>query len=179
MRFTRFKMRLAGTMVLAVALVGGPALSAQAAPGNNKQQFFLNSPEGSNKTTVTATGVFNGVGKDVAVNETFEEGDNGKFTFTGEDKFVFKQGKLFLSLEGKGRFKFDEANCSGRGEGQGSYDITGGTGIFEGAKGGGHFTFDFAFAGKQTEDGCKEENSSGVFFAKLMGNLKLHGAMAA
>lgn len=163
-------------LVAVVGLLVGPE-AALAAPSTN-QQFFLNSPEGSTEVTVTAVGVFNGVGEDIVIDETFEEGKNGKFTFTGNDEFVFDEGRLFVSIDGRGRFEFNEETCSGSGTGRGTYDITGGKGLFKKAKGGGTFTFDFAFTGERVDGECVEEESSGVFFAKLMGKLKLKGSMA-
>ena len=171
------KLRLmVGALVTVVSLLAG---SGAALAEQNTQAFLLNSPQGSETTTVTAVGVFNGVGREEEVSSRFNEGRNGRFTFAIKDSFVFKEGNLFLSIRGAGRTVFNEETCAGRGSGRASYRITNGTGIFDDARGAGRATFDFAFIGEKVNGECVEEDGSGVFFAKLLGTLRLRGSMAA
>ncbi len=110
------KLRLiVGALVTVVSLLAG---SGAALAEHNTQEFLLNSPEGSTKTTVTAVGVFNGVGRDVVISDQFNEGSDGRFTFVSRDKFVFDEGRLFVRIEGAGRTAFNEETCSGRGSGR-------------------------------------------------------------
>lgn len=170
------KLRLiVGALVSVVSLLAG---SGAALAEHNTQEFLLNSPQGTETTTVTAVGVFNGVGEDVEVSGRFNEGRNGRFTFVARDKFVFDEGNLFVRIEGAGRILFNEETCAGRVSGRVSYRITGGTRIFGGARGSGTGTFDTAFVGENVNGECVEEEGSGVFFAELMGTLRLQGAMA-
>jgi len=170
------KLRLiVGALVSVVSLLAG---SGAALAVHNTQEFLLNSVEGTEKTTVIAVGVFNGVGKDVVISDQFNEGSNGRFTFVSRDKFVFDEGRLFVRVEGAGRTTFNEETCAGRGSGRASYRITGGTGVFRGARGAGTATFDFAFVGEKVGGECAEEGGSGVFFAELKGTLRLQAAMA-
>ncbi|MCA1684331.1 MAG: hypothetical protein LC708_04325, partial [Actinobacteria bacterium] len=102
------------SLVGTVVAVGTLALSGGAATAESgSQQFLLNSVDDSRRTTVIATGVFDGVGRDVVVDETFQQGPNGTFSFTSEDRFVFgRQGSLFVSIAGQGTSTIDEENCS-------------------------------------------------------------------
>ncbi len=67
-------------------------------------------------------------------------------------------------------------SCAGTGVGRGTYEITRGTHLFRGATGKATFTFDFAFVGETRNGECVEDHASGVFFAKLTGNLTLSGS---
>ncbi|MCA1684219.1 MAG: hypothetical protein LC708_03735, partial [Actinobacteria bacterium] len=84
-----------------------------------------------------------------------------------------REGSLFVSINGQGTSTIDEENCAFSFSGTATYRITGGTGIFQGARGQGTATFDGAFVG------CERGDEAGVFFAKLMGNLRLRGSIAA
>ncbi len=120
------KLRLIiGSLVTAGGLLAGQGV-AQAAP-NNQESFLFSSPNGSDTTTVVATGVYDGVGKDKVVSETLEEGRNGRFTGVSNDRLVFEEGKLFVRFNTTGRTTFDEETCAVRGSGRVTYRITGGT----------------------------------------------------
>lgn len=161
-----------------VSVVGLLVGSQPALAGPTSQEFLLNTPNGSEKTTVIAVGVFNGVGEDVAISEREKEGPNGRFTFVARDKFVFGEGSLFVRIEGAGRVRFNEETCAGRGSGRASYRFTGGTQLFRNARGAGTATFDFAFVGDKVNGECAEHGGSGVFFAELKGTLRLRGGIA-
>ena len=164
-----------GTLTVALVLAGtsSPALAAE----GGDQQFLLVVPEGTTKGDVVATGVFDGTGREKVVTEEFEEDGTG----TVVTKFVFDEGKVFLTVEiTSSTFEFDEETCAGSGTATGTYAITGGTGIFKKAKGGGEATAEFAFDEEKNDKGeCVEDENSGVFFAKLVGELKLKGSMAS
>ena len=76
-----------------------------------------------------------------------------------------------------GRVTFDEETCAGRGSIRATYRITGGTEIFAGARGTGSGTADFAFVGEKVNGECVEHSGGGVFFAELMGSLRLRGSI--
>ncbi len=126
------KRALAG-VVAAVAAVAVMSGSAGAASGPNSVELRQTSPTG--KITVVSVGVINAVGRDVPLSDT-------------TDKFVYPEGNIFVShkaLDSDDSFKKDD--CVTRHEESGTYKVTGGTGDYRGAEGGGTYEARFVSVG--------------------------------
>lgn len=172
------KKTLVAAIVVGIALVGfaGPA-SAQT---TGRQTFVLSQVGDQPEATVFAAGPIRGVGTDIVVNEEF---DDEAGTFVSEDVLRFRGGDVFVTFTGEAVFEFDPVRCIGRLSGTATYEITGGTGRYTGASGSGSGTFRGTFVGGRNPDGtCSEEEedeSAGVFYARLHGTTVLPGARAA
>ena len=158
------KKTLAAVAVAVAALIG---LAGPAVADTGRQEIILFSGPGQEEATVIAIGPIFGVGTDVVLNEEF---DDEAGTFVSEDELVFPQGSAFTTFSGTASFDLNPLTCVGQGGGNADFDITGGTGAYQGAAGNGSGTFRFLFVGQRTAEGCVEsEDDPGFFFAHLSG----------
>ena len=158
------KKALASLAVAVGVLVGlaGPALA-----DTGRQELILFAGPGEEEPTVFAIGPISGTGTDVVLDEEFNE-ETG--TFVSEDALEFPQGTAFTTFSGTAEFEMNPVTCVARGGGDAAFDITGGTGHYEGASGSGSGTFRFLSVGQRTDEGCVEsEDDPGFFFARLSG----------
>lgn len=131
-----------GMMVMAT----GPASAASA----NQRFVITETPRGE---TFAAIGPISGIGTEVTLSES---GDEDSFRET--TRADFPKGSVFFTINGSTTgFKFNDKTCIGSATGKGTFDITGGTKAYKGAKGSGTFTFRANFTG------CHEDDDEGTF----------------
>ncbi len=159
-------------IVAGIALVGFPGGAAAQTTG--RQTFTLSQIGDQPEATVYATGPIRGVGRDIVVNEEF---DDEAGTFVSEDVLRFRDGDVFVTFTGQATLEFDPESCIGKFTGTATYEITGGTRRYTGASGSGSGTFRGVFVAGRNPDGtCSEDEDDelvSVFFAKLRGSATL------
>ena len=167
---------VAGVLVLGFA---GPAL-ADAGP----QRFVLtfsgplaralaNDPG----RRVIASGVITGVGEE----EFLSQGPGpSPGTFVGASNFVFPEGTVGVEVEGTvAEQHFGPGGCFLRNTISGSFTITGGTGAFAGATGGGTFTGVNLVFGSVSDGGCSADDARLVSSVRLTGTIDVPDQAAA
>ena len=166
------KKALLGAVVVAIALVGFPGGAVAQTPG--RQTFILSQVGDQPEATVYASGPIRGVGRDIVVNEEF---DDEAGTFVSEDILRFRDGDVFVTFTGEAAFDFNPATCVGKFSGTATYEITGGTRRYTGASGSGSGTFRGVFvAGRNPDGSCSEDEDDelvSVFSATLRGSATL------
>lgn len=177
MRTTNATSKALGAILVAVVALTGMSGTALAQSGGN-QRFILvyagpYTAEGGAPGRVVAFGPITGAGD--IVDESFEV-DEETGTFTVVSRLVFPEGDVVLT--GKGEedfFTFDPRTCVGRSRFSGTFEVTGGTGAFEGATGSGTFTGRSTFiADRDPETGeCSEESGRDFNVARLRGDVSL------
>jgi len=138
---------LVGSVAVLLSLFG---LSEPAAAATARQTFLLTELAGEQGITVTAIGPIRGVGTDVVLSE---EEDDETGAIVARDRFDFPQGSVFVTTYVTPEFEFDPRSCVGRGGGRLTYQITGGTGVYEGTTGSGTGTFRVVSVGGRNPDG--------------------------
>lgn len=160
-------------VVLGVLFTGGTAWAEE-------QQNFTLLGVNSETTTVIATGAIIARGVEEVIEETFND-ETGEFTLI--TSFVFEDGTVFATVEATTSFTFNELSCLGRFTGTGTYDITGGSGDFEGATGDGTVKARGTFvAGRNADGSCSDDEADeqfNFFSAQLRGDIASDGAEAA
>lgn len=126
---------LSGAAILVVALVGlAQPASAQISGPFSGVLLFRGTPG-----VVPGTGFFSGAFNAICTESaTVTQGPGG--TFEAIDRFDCPQGTIFNRISGTADFQLDPVSCVARVPQSGTFDITGGTGQFAGASGGGTFT---------------------------------------
>ncbi len=169
---------LVAAFVMGVALMGFPGPASAQTGG--RQTFVLTQIGDQPEATVYAAGPIRGVGRDIVLNEEF---DDEAGTFVSEDVLRFPDGDVFVTFAGQADFEFDPRTCVGRFSGTATYQITGGTERYVGASGSGSGPFRGVFVAGRNPDGtCSEEEDdevANVFFATLGGTATVRGAQAA
>jgi hypothetical protein len=156
---------------LAVAAVGvlcvlaGPAGSASA---DNVEQRWLVLTNPGKPTKVVATGTLNASGTVIDVLTLNPDG-----TFDNLATQVFPDGNLFYHGAGTFEFTVDPRTCIGKGDVVGPFEITGGTGAYEGASGEGVALIDLTFWFDKTETGCSQQPARVHGVAKATGTLDI------
>lgn len=93
---------------------------------------------------------------------------------------TFEEGTLtFLGLFDKEHTDFNDRTCVGVFTTSGRYVVTDGTGIFQGATGGGHLRGRATFVTERTAEGCGEREIFAIAVFHLTGTLNLAGDAAA
>lgn len=163
----RLRQTLAGGVAVLLSLVG---LSEPATATTARQTFLLTELPGEQGITVTAIGPIRGIGTDVVLSE---EEDDETGAIVARDQFDFSQGSVFVTTHVSPEFEFDPRSCVGRGGGALTYEITGGTGAYEGATGSGTGTFRVISVGGRNPDGScspdQEDEVVHVFIVSLTG----------
>jgi hypothetical protein len=163
----RLRQTLAGTVAVLLSLFG---LSESAAAATARQTFLLTQLPGEQGITVTAIGPIRAVGTDVVLSE---EEDEETGVIVARDRFDFAEGSLFVTTYVTPEFEFDPRSCVGRGGGGLTYEITGGTGAYEGATGSGTGTFRVVSVGGRNPDGScspdQEDEVVHLFIVTLTG----------
>ena len=138
--------RAAAAAVGVLCILAGQTGSVSA--GTNDQRWLVLTRPGE-PTHVVATGTVNASG---TVTDAFTLNPDG--TFDNLATQVFPDGNLFFHASGTFAFTLNPRTCQGEGDVVGPFEITGGTGAYEGASGEGvdrislHFFFD------KTDTGC-------------------------
>ncbi len=165
-------------IVAGIALVGFPGGAAAQTTG--RQTFTLSQIGDQPEATVYATGPIRGVGRDIVVNEEF---DDEAGTFVSEDILRFPDGDVFVTFTGQAAFDFNPDTCVGKFSGTATYEITGGTGRYTGASGSGSGTFRGVFVAGRNPDGTcsedEEDETASVFSARLRGTATIPAAQVA
>ena len=133
------------TVLVALGLVG----TASAATGFQTVDVYA---VGSATTprTVTASGPISGVGSVVLGSET--DGPDG--TRIATTTWVFRDGSVFVTLTFRARASFDSHSCVATTHFTGTWRITGGTGRYAGATGGGTVTGTISAYHRRSASGC-------------------------
>ncbi len=173
------KRTLVAVVVAGIALVGFPGGALAQTTG--RQTFILKQVGDQPEATVYAAGPIRGVGRDIVVNEEF---DDEAGTFVSEDVLRFRDGDVFVTFTGQAEFEFDPESCIGKFSGTVTYQITGGTRRYTGASGSGSGTFRGLFVAARNPDGtCTEDEDEelvSIFSANLRGTTTLsRGQVAA
>lgn len=138
-----------------VAVTAMLALAGPAAAASETQRFTV--LLGGDVDRVVAVGPVQGVG--ILVNDDWVPNDDGSVVIA--NRFVFDDGTLFVTFRGQPQFE-SISDCVTRTGMDGTFEITGGTGLYEDASGGGTFTDRGTWVARQTSDGC---SADGVFRA--------------
>ncbi|MDQ4070171.1 MAG: hypothetical protein M3203_11975 [Actinomycetota bacterium] len=157
----RRKLLLGALMLVTVLATAGPA------HGQTPNQSFTLIIHGEPHIgPAIATGRFVGIG---TIEEPVE--DVGLLTFAS--------GTLtFLGLFDEESTEFDDQTCVGVFTTSGRYVVTEGTGIFEGATGGGYLSGRAIFVTERTPEGCSEKEIFAIAVFYLTGTLYLSGDAA-
>lgn len=154
----------------ACAWLGGNA-SAQ----TNGQRFTVTGSGQLQDLRVVAAGTINAVGTDLPLGD---EEDPQTGTVTLQDKFVFPKGSLFVTSVGKIQFTFNPRTCVRSNTFSGTYEITGGTGAYEGITGTGSFSGRLLFI-ERGRGGCSDEGGHGVLVINYTGSILRSSLQAA
>ncbi len=139
--------------VMATLALAGPALAAS---GPQRFTVLL----GDDVEPVIAAGVVRGVGTLETDSHQFNREDGSVVVL---NRFIFDDGELFVTFRGQAQLEAGP-NCVTRTAVKGTFEVTGGTGRYEGATGGGTFTDRGVFVGHRGPEGCSEE---GLFRAVI------------
>jgi len=163
--------RFAAVLLGAGLLVMGLAGSASAQTQSNQRFIVVGGGSGSQVNfTVIAIGAITAVG-------TFEETDDEDVV-----RFRFPQGTITLDAPDDDETEqFDERTCVGSFTFRGPFTISGATGAFQGATGGGRFEGKGTFIAERGPAGCSEDEDSGFFFlyVTVTGNVTVSSRAAA
>ena len=128
---------LPGAIALALAAVFAPA--AAGASGSQTEHFIILStdPAPNAKAIVVATGPIHAQGIDITVTPT-------------RDRFEFPRGAITVlhhTTKGTSKDTFDPVTCYGTHTENGTYQVTGGTGAYDDARGHGTYKLTATFVG--------------------------------
>ncbi len=173
------KKTLVAALVMGIVLVAFPGGASAQTTG--RQTFVLIQVGDQPEATVYAAGPIRGTGRDIVVNEEF---DDEAGTFVSEDVLRFRDGDVFVTFTGQAELDFNPDTCVGKFSGTVTYEITGGTGRYTGASGSGSGTFRGLFVAGRNPDGtCSEDEDKelvSIFSANLRGTTTLpRGQLAA
>ncbi|HEV2811040.1 MAG TPA: hypothetical protein VGV93_11680 [Acidimicrobiales bacterium] len=152
-KVTGSKRTIASALVAVTAML---ALAGPAAAASEAQRFTV--LLGGDVDRVIAAGPVKGVGVLETDSHEFNP-DDGSVVVA--NRFVFDGGTLLVTFRGQAQLE-PVATCVTRTAIDGTFEITGGTGIYEGARGGGTFIDRGVFVTRRTSDGCSDD---GVFRA--------------
>lgn len=156
----KFLVGVLGSSLLALGLFTGGSASAAGA----NQKFVIT--ETNNSSTFVGIGPISGEG----VDHTLTSSDSEDGTFTETARTDFKDGSVYMSIQGtSASFNFNEKTCVGRFTGKGNFQVTGGTGAYDGATGSGTFTYRGSFTG------CDEDSGSFSQIVRARGKVNLAG----
>ena len=164
---TSWSVAAAGAVLLAVA-TPGPASAREPGAQNLTvvvvQDFGAEQPAFSR---VVASGVVNGVGTDVF--RPSDEGDPSSYS-----TYVFRAGTLSITTTPT---SFDVrplgSSCVATFTATGTWEITGGTGAYQGATGQGTLTVRGTMASPRTPDGCSETDGTSHGVIRETGQISL------
>ena len=165
----------------ALTIVGAlllTSVSATASATTSRQHFTvvgIGEEDQLEHPRVVAAGVLNGVGTDVVLGDE-EDPETG--TLTLRDQFVFPEGSLFVTATGPIHYSFDARTCVRINTFSGKYQITGGTGAYEGATGHGTYFGRMIFV-ERGPAGCLDEGGHGSIVIRYVGDLALASERAA
>ena len=155
-------------MLAALAALGALAGPAGAASAETGEQRWLVLTRPGEPSRVVATGAVDAVG---TVVDTFTLNPDG--TFDNLATQVFPDGTLSYHGAGTFAFELDPARCVGVGDVVGPFEITGGTGEYAGASGGGVAELTVVMYFDQTGPGCAEQPARTYVLAHATGTLTL------
>jgi hypothetical protein len=135
--------------ILVVGLVGfAPPASAEVSGPFSGVLLFRGTPG-----DVPGTGFFSGAFNAICTERaSVTQGPGG--TFEATDRFDCPQGSVFNRISGTADFQLDPVTCVARVPQSGTFQITGGTGDFAGASGGGTFTGQAYVVFARGPEGC-------------------------
>ena len=149
---------------IAMLALAGPALAVS---GTQRFTVLL----GGDVEPVIAAGLVSGVG--VLETDSHElNPEDGSVMVV--NRFIFDDGALLVIFRGRAQLE-PVANCVTRTAIDGTFEVTGGTGQYERATGGGTFTDRGTFVADRTPEGCSDD---GVFRAviRATGTITTHAA---
>jgi len=142
-----------GVCVTALGL--GTAVRADAAGAS--QTFFIRGT--SQSGTVSASGPIAGSGKDITIDED-------------HDRFVFDAGSVLVTHHATSfNGRFDPATCIFSFTERGTYQLSGGTGVYRGVSGSGTFSASGVGVGHLSANGCSEPQVVNLVSARGTTNL--------
>lgn len=169
------KRRMALCAVLCTILATLTLLPGEAWAATGRQRFFIYVTGNffAQDPTVIGTGVVNKVGIDLV--DSRVENPDGSFDIHG--RFVFPDGEIAVHNLGQLSIQFNPVRCVGTLTFSGTWDVTGGTGAYVGADGGGTFSGRGTFVNRRAPDGtCTQENAGGILVRNHVGTLTVPGA---
>jgi hypothetical protein len=158
--------RFIAATVGVLCILAGLSSGATAAQSNKQRWLVLTRP--GEPTHVVASGVLNARGTVIDVLTLFPDG-----TFDNLATQVFPDGNLFYHGAGTFELSINPRTCIGEGDVVGPFEITGGTGAYEGATGEGTALIDLRFFFEKTETGCAPFPSRVYGVAQAEGTLNL------
>ena len=162
------KALVAVTVVAAfLGALPGPALGQTQT--NQRFRVVSAGPPGAQRTVI-ANGVITGVGTEVITSNP-----QGVATVT----WTFPEGSLSVTINFTFDSTFDPRSCQRRLTLTGTWEITGGTGEFSGATGGGDFSGTNRIVLRHSSGGCVPPPRVLVQVFNFTGNVSLAGAAAA
>ena len=141
-----------------VAVTGMVAWAGPAPAASETQRFTV--LLGGDVEPVIAAGPVRGVGTLETVSHQFNPDDGSVVVL---NRFVFHDGTLEVTFRGQAQLE-SVATCVTRTAIDGTFEVTGGTGQYEGASGGGTFTDRGTWVTRRGPEGCSED---GVFRAVI------------
>lgn len=170
--------RIAAGIAAAMALAAAVAAPASASPAPARSQTFIVYGAGTSfdtPSTIIAIGPVSGVGREEIVDDRSGE-DTQDFT----TRWIFPTGSVTLEVRGTTTTTFDPTSCAGVVTGTIEWTITGGTGAYAGATGGGSGTLVNRFVTQREPGGCSHDDAVfTVFVGRLSGEAAVPGALAA
>ncbi len=132
--------------VMAALALAGPALAVS---GTQRFTVLL----GDDVELVIAAGLVHAVGRLETDSHQFDPEDGSVVVL---NQFVFDDGTLAVTFRGQAQLE-SGPNCVTRTAIDGTFEVTGGTGRYAGATGGGTFTDRGVLVGRRGPEGCSEE----------------------
>ncbi len=168
-------------VLICAALAGALVAAAPASATSTRsgRQMFVLHGTGStfdHPISVTATGPISGAGSFEIVDErSGEQGDD----FTAELTFPGR-GSVTMEVRGRSTITFNQRTCAGSQTGEIRWTITGGTGAYANAGGGGTGRYTGRFVVERGPNGCLEHDPVvSVFVGRLQGAASTSAGRAA
>jgi hypothetical protein len=163
--------RVAITVLGAGVALVGLALPAGAAEPHQNQRFLVAGTVENPTAFVAASGVVEGPGTLTAQSADFHQETN---SYDETDLLAVGSGSLQVAVHGVFNtwpFTLDPATCAQRGTVSGTWTISSGAGLLEGATGGGTLSGIFLTYAARTATGCDETAIKGFVFGPMVGTL--------
>jgi hypothetical protein len=157
--------RFLGAAVVVLCILAGQSSSALA-DSTNQRWLVLTRP--GVPTQVVATGILNARG---TVTDVFILNPDG--TFDNLATQAFPDGNLFYHGAGTFELTVNPRTCIGEGNVDGPFEITGGTGAYEGASGEGVALIRLRFFFDKTDSGCSQQPARVYGVARATGTLNI------
>lgn len=164
-------MRKTAITVLVAVVTLAPLASPAGAGGRDNQRFKIvfigDSVNTQDEAKVVASGPIMGAGTAFIVGSTIEPDGN----FVDAYRVEFPSGSFVTTVAGANdSFSLDPRSCLLRLTARGTFEISEGTGAYEGVAGQGTFSFRLVQVLDRGPDGCSEEGR-GAGVASLVGNV--------